>query len=184
MKEKIQEIAARVKELRELSGLGVERVAERLGLPPATIKAYESGEADIPASVLCELARELGVDTTLLLTGSEPKMNIFTVTRKGKGVKVERRSQYKYQGLAENFIHKKAEPFLVTVEPKPADEKLHSNSHPGQEFDYVLEGCLQVVIHDNELVLEPGDSVYFDSTHAHGMRALDGKPAKFLAIIF
>lgn len=184
MKEKIQEIAARVKEMRELSGAGVEQIAVRLGLPPSTLAAYEDGTVDIPASVLCELAHVLGVDTALLLTGNEPKMNIFTVTRKGKGVKVERRSQYKYQGLAENFIHKKAEPFLVTVEPKPECEELHTNTHPGQEFDYVLEGSLQVVIHDNELVLGPGDSVYFDSTHAHGMRAMDGKPAKFLAIIF
>jgi len=34
-----------------------------------------------------------------------------------------------------------------------------------------------------ELILDPGDSVYFDSSQPHGMKALNGEPARFLAII-
>ena len=34
-----------------------------------------------------------------------------------------------------------------------------------------------------ELILEAGDSIYFDSALPHGMKALDGKPVRFLAII-
>jgi hypothetical protein len=58
------------------------------------------------------------------------------VTRNGEGVEVERREQYKYQNLAGNFVHKKAEPFIVTVEPHQDKPSIYS--HPGQEFDYVL----------------------------------------------
>ena len=70
----------------------------------------------------------------LLLTGEETRMHIFTVTRKGKGISVERRKQYKYENLAEKFVHKKAEPFIVTVEPRTDGKKPSKNSHPGQEF--------------------------------------------------
>ncbi|MDQ1276724.1 MAG: hypothetical protein QG610_2302, partial [Euryarchaeota archaeon] len=81
------------------------------------------------------------------------------------------------------FIHKKAEFFIVTVEPKPEGAKPDTNAHPGQEFNYVLEGSLKVYIHNNEIVLNEGDSIYFDSNYQHAMKAMNGKPAKFLAVI-
>lgn len=183
MQEKIKEIASRVRELRELSEISVEKMAEYLQVPNEIYERYESGTEDIPASILFEIAHRLEVDMATLLTGEEPRMNIFTLTRNGKGVSVERRKQYKYQNLAEKFIHKKAEFFIVTVEPKPMGTKPDTNSHPGQEFNYVLEGSLKVYIHNNEIILNEGDSIYFDSNYQHAMEAMNGEPAKFLAVI-
>ncbi|MCO5381555.1 MAG: cupin domain-containing protein [Methanosarcina barkeri] len=183
MQEKIKEIAARVRELRELSDFTVKEMAEYMQVSDEIYEKYESGSEDIPASVLFEIAHKLRVDMATLLTGEEPRMNIFTVTRDGKGVSVERRKQYRYQNLAEKFIHKKAEFFIVSVEPKPYGTKPETNSHPGQEFNYVLEGSLKVYIHNNEITLNKGDSIYFDSTYEHAMEALEGEPAKFLAAI-
>ncbi len=183
MQDKIKEIADRVHELRELSNFTVKEMAEYLQVSDETYEKYESGTEDIPASVLFEIAHKLRIDMATLLTGEEPRMNIFTVTRDGKGVNVERRKQYHYQNLAENFIHKKAEFFIVSVEPKPYGAKPETNSHPGQEFNYVLEGSLKVYIHNNEITLNKGDSIYFDSTYEHAMEALEGEPAKFLAVI-
>jgi len=183
MKEKIKEIAARVSELREISDISLEEMAEYLNLDVDDYRDYESGEKDIPASVLYEIAHKFKVDMGLLLTGEETRMHIFTVTRKDKGVEVERRKQYKYENLAEKFIHKKAETFLVTVEPKDDGKKPSKNSHPGQEFDYILEGTLKIYIHHNEIILNEGDSIFFDSSYEHAMEALNDKPAKFLAVI-
>lgn len=183
MQEKIKEIASRIKELRELSGISQKNMASSLDIPVEDYNKYESGELDLPASILFEIANQLKVDMTVLLTGEDPRMNIFAITRKGEGVNVERRRQYKYEALAPNFIHKKAEPFLVTVEPQSGEQNT-PNSHPGQEFDYVLEGTLRVVIHDNEIILHEGDSIYFDSNYDHSMQANGNEPARFLAIIF
>lgn len=183
MEEKIKEIAARVKELRELSDIGVEDMAAFLKVPVETYEKYEEAREDIPASIMFEIAQKFKVDMSVLLTGKEPHMNVFTVTRKGEGVCVERRSDYKYQNLAANFKHKKAELFVVTVEPKPGETELHKNAHPGQEFNYLLEGELVVYIHDNEVVLKEGDCIFFDSTCEHAMRARGDKPARFLAVI-
>jgi quercetin dioxygenase-like cupin family protein len=105
------------------------------------------------------------------------------LTRKDKGASVERQKAYKYQSLAQHFIHKKAEPFLVTVEPGMEEAPVHLNSHPGQEFNYILEGTLLISIEGRELVLNEGDSLFFDSNAPHGMKALNGQVAKFLAII-
>jgi transcriptional regulator with XRE-family HTH domain len=183
MKEKMKEIAQRVSELRELSEVSLNEIADHLNIPVDTYKSYEEGKNDIPASVLYEIAQKLNVDMGLLLTGEETRMHIFTVTRKDKGVRVERRKQYKYENLAEKFIHKKAEPFIVTVKPRNEEGKPSTNSHPGQEFNYVIKGSLKIYIHDNEIVLEKGDSIFFDSSYKHAMEALNGEKAKFLAII-
>lgn len=183
MQQKIREIASRVRELRELSGLSAQQMAEKLDVPPHSYQDYENGKGDIPASILYKIAVELQVDMGLLLTGEMPRMHIFCVTRKDQGVEVERRRQYGYRNLAANFIHKKAEPFLVTVDPGPASRPPQKNAHLGQEFNFVLEGRLRILIHNHEIELEAGDSIYFDAGYEHAMQALDDRPAKFLAII-
>ncbi|ADP77216.1 transcriptional regulator [Methanothermus fervidus DSM 2088] len=181
MHEKSKEIGLRIKELRKLSNISAKEMSKFLGIPVELYKKYENGEEDIPVSLLFEVAQKLNVDMGLLLTGKETRMHIFTVTRKGKGVKVKRREDYEYESLAEKFIHKKAEPFIVTVKPGKGKPKM--NSHPGQEFDYVLKGTLKVYIHNHEIILNEGDSIFFDSSYKHAMEAVGDKEAKFLAII-
>jgi len=183
MTQEIQQIAARIRELRQLEGLSVETCAGSCGVDAGTFRGYEEGKTDIPVGVLHILAARFRVDITTLLTGEEPHLHSVALTRAGKGVSVERRSQYRYQSLAYSFAHRKAEPFLVTIDPAPEPE-ISCNIHPGQEFDYVLEGTLLVKIGGREFTLQPGDSVYYDSNQPHGMAALGGVAAKFLSIIF
>ena len=183
MAEQRQDIAARLKELREIEGKPAAELARALGVAPADYAAWEAGAADIPASALHDAARILNADLTELLTGAVPRMKVFAVTRKGGGVTVERRKDYQYRNLAANFAGRKVDVFEVTVPADAGDAGTHSNSHPGQEFDFVLEGRMRVLIHGNELTLETGDCVYFDSNQGHSMQALDGKPARFLAMI-
>ena len=115
--------------------------------------------------------------------GEEPKMSSYFLTRAGKGVSIERTKAYKYQALASGFMNRSVDPFIVTVEPKPDDEPIHYNNHAGQEFSLVLEGRMMVNIDGKELILNEGDSLYFNSKLPHGMKALDGKTVRFLAII-
>jgi len=183
MQEKVRDIATRVRELRELSDVSLSEMASQLDVSESYLASYEAGNEDISASKLYEIAKILGVDLSLLLTGEDPRMNIFTVTRSGQGVIVDRRREYKYQALAANFVNKKAEPFLVTVPVSAPDAPVAQNVHPGQEWDYMLEGTLKVVIHGNEVILNPGDCIFYDSNNAHGMVAIGDKPAKFIAII-
>ncbi len=182
MSEQLAQIAARITDLREIAGLSQETMARELNLPLETYAAYESGSEDIPVSALYQIAARFGVELTAILTGDEPRLHTYCLVRKGKGVAVHRRSEYDYQSLAFNFSHKRAEPFLVTVNPGDNGE-MHLNSHPGQEFNYVLEGSLRLTIDGHDLVLEEGDSLFFDASIGHGMQALGDRPARFLAII-
>ncbi len=184
MLEELQQIGARIRGLRDINDVSAETLATYLQVPLATLAKYESGEADIPVSVLYKLAGFFEVEFSVLLTGEEPKLHIYSVVRHGHGIAVDRRKEYSHQSLAANFVHKKAEPFLVTVEPNDSEARSTLNSHPGQEFNYVLKGSVQIVIGQYDVVLNQGDALYFDSSYPHGMKALGNAPVQFLAIIF
>lgn len=183
MNEQIQLIASRIREIREIEGISAEVMSLKLEIPIELLLAYESGSTDIPVGFLLNLAHRFNLELSSLLRGEEPKLHVYTVVRKDKGLNVERRKQYHYQSLASNFIHKKAEPFVVTVEPVSSDETTEFNSHPGQEFNYVLEGTLKVIVDGHEIILNEGDSIYFDSGYQHAMKALNNRNASFLAVI-
>jgi transcriptional regulator with XRE-family HTH domain len=182
MTESIRQIAARIRESREDCGLTAEAVAQKLGISYALYMQYESGAVDIPVSALYEMAKVFSVDLTELLTGISPRLHNFCLVRNGEGVETERYKGYKFQNLAYNFIGKKCEPLLVTIEPEE-NKKMSLVTHAGQEFNYGLTGKVRVILGDAQLELGPGDALYFDPAIPHGQVAVDGQPAQFLTVI-
>ncbi len=183
MTEQLQLIAVRIKELREISGISAESFALEVNVELDLLLGYESGKTDIPVGFLYKVAHRFKMELSALLSGDQPKLHVYSVVRKGKGLNVDRRKQYNYENLAYNFIHKSVEPFLVTVAPDSENKIPEFNSHPGQEFNFVLEGSLLVIVDGHEIHLNEGDSIYFDSSYSHAMKALNDQSAKFLAVI-
>ena len=173
MDEQIKQIAMRLQGLRDALDLTVEQVAEKIGVTPEQYVAMESGDTDLSVSTLQKISAEFGVSLDELMFGEEPHMRSYFLTRRGTGISVERTKAYKYE----------ADPFIVTVEPKPETTPIYYNTHAGQEFNMVIEGRLLLDINGKELILNPGDSLYFDSSLPHGMKALDGNNVRFLAIV-
>jgi len=183
MTDQIKQIAERIKEIREISSVSAETMAQKLGLSTDQYNLYETGNVDIPVGIIFEIAELFNIELSVMLGGNNPKLHVYSVVRKDKGLKLERRKQYKYESLAHNFIHKKAEPFMVTIDPHENEILMDFNSHPGQEFNYVFKGSMLIVIDGHEIILNEGDSVYFDSGYKHAMKALNNEQVKFLAIV-
>ena len=179
--EELREIAARLRDMREICEISEAEMAQRLGESLEDYQSYERGERDFQISFLCEAANILGIDVLDLMSGTSPTLSVCTVVKKGQGFNVDRNSAYKYKHLAFPFRNKKAEPFLVTVEPNDSIPAL--NSHPGQEFDYMVSGAMKLFIGDEEYLLEAGDSAYFDSSTPHALKAVGESAAEFLAIV-
>ena len=182
MNEQIKQIAERLRGLRDVLELTAEDIARDSDISAEEYRLAETGDYDISVSMLQKIARTYNIALDALMFGEEPKMSSYFVTRAGKGVSIERTKAYKYQSLASGFMNRTADPFIVTVEPKP-DVPIHYNSHNGQEFNLVLEGRMLISIDGKDLILNEGDSLYFNSKLPHGMKALDGKTVRFLAII-
>lgn len=180
MNKELQQIPARIRELREILEISAFDLASSIGISYETYSQYETGGLDIPISTLFEIANHLGTDLTVLLTGEAPRMDNVSLIRGGNGASVERFPGYNFSSLAFNFKNRTMEPLLVEIEPSTTPKTLVT--HSGQEFNYVLEGIVKVVLGKREYVLLPGDSIYFNPRVPHGQYALESK-AKFLTVI-
>ena len=175
MDEQLKQIGERLRGLRDVLDIPVSEMAETIGISTEKYEKIEQGELDITISNLMKIAKKYGVSTEELIFAEAPHMKSYYVTRKGQGMSIERTKAYKYQSLVGGFVNHKADVFIVTV------RTIYKNTHPGQEFNMVLEGSMELYIGGKTIILEEGDSIYFDSTKPHGMLAVGDKAVKFLA---
>ncbi len=182
----IKLIAERIRCIREDLGITVEEMAALCEMSVERYTEMEEGQVDFPFSFLNRCANRFGVDISALMTGSVlPCLRTYAVERKGKGLTVDRRPEFNYIHLASRFYNHKIDPLYVTVPytGNTDSEKIDTNTHDGQEFDYVLKGTLKYVVGDKTEVLSEGDSIMLDSSIPHGMAAMSEGGATFLAIV-
>ena len=85
---KIQEMASRIKELRELEGLTTAEMAVKTDVSEAEYIECESGKSDLNFAFIYRCALALNVNVTDIIEGYSPKLAGYTVTRAGGGQKV------------------------------------------------------------------------------------------------
>jgi quercetin dioxygenase-like cupin family protein/DNA-binding XRE family transcriptional regulator len=185
MEPKVQEVANRIRSLREDLDLSIEDMAEATGRSVDEYTAQESGEKDFSFTFLYKCANAFGVDVVELLTGEAPHLKGYELVRKGEGLSIKRRAGFEYLHQAPFFSGKLCEPFVVTAPCIPAeqDAPIHLSYHVGQELDYVISGRLRFAYEDHIEELEPGDTLYYDSGRGHGMIAVGDEPCVFLAVV-
>ncbi|MEA4965553.1 MAG: AMP-binding protein [Oscillospiraceae bacterium] len=182
---KIREMAGRIRELREITGLTVPEMAARTGVTEAEYLLCENGERDLNIAFLYRCALSFGVDVTDLIEGQSPKLRSYTLTRAGAGQKIEQAHRMTYYNLAADFQDRVALPLYVVIQhSKEAEhEDIELTTHDGQECDLVVSGHMKVQIGEHTEILHAGDSVYYDSSTPHGMIAVDGQDCCFYAIV-
>lgn len=185
MENKLAQIAERIKGMRQILELSTADMAAVCGVSVQEYEEKEAGLSDFSFTFLYKCAQCFGIDITELITGEMPKLSFYSVVRAQHGLPIKRREGFEYQHLAYLFKSRIAEPFVVTApfvgEVETQDIAL--STHEGQEFDYVLEGSLKVRLGDHVETLHPGDTVYYDSGHPHGMAATGGSNCKFMAVV-
>lgn len=185
MEPNIQEVAHRIQALREDLEITPAEMAVATGRNEEEYLLQESGDQDLSFTFLYKCAEKFGVDVIELLTGENPHLSGYSLTRKGEGLSIKRRAGFEYLHKAPHFKNKLSEPFLVTAPylEEEQDKPIHLSKHTGQELDFIISGKMKFAYEDHVEVLEPGDLVYYDSGRGHGMIALDGEPCVFLAIV-
>ncbi len=179
--DEIREIANRIRELREACDYTQEKMAEELNVPAQVYRGYEENGKDIPISVIYHMAKKFNVDFSEIVTGTSAKLNTYQVVRAGQGLPADRYPGYEFRDLAYRFSKKIMQPFVVTLDP--SDKPAELVAHEGEEFNLVLEGSIQLTFDDQTIILNKGDSVYFNPRHLHGQKCASETPATFLTMI-
>ncbi len=181
----LQEMAARIRELRRIEGLSTTDFALRTGVSEQEYIACESGMHDLSFAFIYRCAMAFGVNVTDIIEGTSPTLRGYTITRAGEGTRIEKAHGMVYYNLAAPFQNRISEPLYVECACKADAERreIELTSHEGQECDLVVKGTLKVQIGSHTEILHEGDCAYYDSSIPHGMIAVGGENCTFYAIV-
>jgi len=180
-------IGAKLKKLRLAKKLTLQTVANEISFSPALISQIENNNVSPPIATLSKLAKFFDIKLSSLFTenGEEPR---YEVIRKDERMTVPRVISrggtdhgYFYESFSFNMQNKKMEPFLITI-----SEEFHDNntySHEGESFLYVINGTFDLLLDGQQIILEEGDSIYFDTSLEHRFRSKDGSEVRILEVL-
>lgn len=182
-------IGTQVRMLREKNRYTLQDLAAKTGIEREVLTRIESHDFIPAIGTLIKLAGVLNVSVAWFFqdkTGSDK----IALTRRDERVRIMRRPHhtegevdYIYESLEIRKVQKHMEPFMVEFPVRDTGETVFT-CHEGEEFLYVLEGTLEFRSADRVEILNPGDSIYFESDVGHGFRCLGGAPAKAIAVLW
>lgn len=178
------DIGQRLKTLRTERGLSLARLAEMSGISDATLSRVETGKSLTSAHNLYTLSKALDVDITAFFDeGAHPlRSGIRSVSRRGADQPIPT-EHFMTQVFAGDLAHKRMHPSLNTVTKQSLEEVGGLSAHAGEEFLYVVSGSLVLhSAHYAPLLLETGDTIYFDGSMPHAYLAQGDTPAEILVI--
>jgi transcriptional regulator with XRE-family HTH domain len=180
-------VGERVRMVRKEKGLSLTDVSQRTGLDTDYLKQVETQTIAPPLGALIKIAKALDMQLGRFISTGAVKPS--TIVRKDERRIISRFTSergdqygYTYESLAADKKDREMEPFIVTLTPSGAKEEL--SAHVGQEFIYVLQGELEVILHDQKDILYPGDSIYYDSKVPHLVRCHGDRETVILAVLY
>jgi acetyl-CoA synthetase len=184
-KQKLMEMASRIREMREIVGYTLDDMAGLIGVSLSEYEGVEKGEIDPTFNFLHQCAIAFGVDINALLEGHSAHLSGYEVTRAGQGPLTARESLMEIRNQAAMFRNRLGTPYWVTYkyDEKAANAPISTTTHSGQEFDIVLKGSMKIRVGEHTEILNEGDSIFYKSSTPHGMVAWGGKDVTFLAMV-
>jgi transcriptional regulator with XRE-family HTH domain len=174
-------VGQRLRELRAEQGLSIRALAERSGLNVNTLSLIENSKTSPSVSTLQQIAAALEVPITAFFESNVPKNSIAHIVARHRP-----RLAFAHgllEDLGAGLTNRAVEPFVVTLEP-------HASSgdtpivHTGFEFVFCLQGRMTYRIEDRAYVLEPGDSLLFESYLPHRWQNDEAQPVKALLVLY
>lgn len=184
MDEKV--ISQNIRRIRLERQLSVEQLAKMSGLTKGYMSKIENSPKAPPFSTLIKIAAALNTDVSIFVsadavTAHDTPLCVVRTNERKEGISRDGTLYgYQYEALAFKKIGKNMEPYIIT----PAFDEKKVFSHDGEEFMFVLEGTHEFVYDNKKYILEPGDSIYFDSSIPHTGRSIGEKPAKVLVVSY
>jgi quercetin dioxygenase-like cupin family protein len=186
----------RIVELCKTYSVSNETLAERSGLNLELIKRITENGHIPDLAPLLKISRALGVRLGTLLDDNEilgpvitrsgaanetPRFITGLPSNTGGAGGGEGRGGLTFKALAADKGGRHMEPFIVDI---AVDAEQKKSTHEGEEFIYVLNGCLSLEYGADTHTLHAGDSVFYDSIVPHRLLSADRQPVRILAVIY
>ena len=176
-------LAERLKALRESRGWSLAETARRADVSVSMLWKVENGQTELTYSKLAKLAAGLGAPVGELFANAAPsvrKGGRRVVDRRGGGPVIDVQDNL-HHFLAADLARKHYFPCIVEVRATGAGED--GDVHGGEEFALVIEGRVIFFCDGYEpVLLEAGDSVYFDASQRHRYIRAGDEPSRMLCV--
>jgi transcriptional regulator with XRE-family HTH domain len=164
------DIGGKIRTLRLKKKMGLVELGKHTGLSPALLSKIERGRLFPTLPTLLRIALVFGVGLEFFFAGAREKP-LVAVVRQRERVRLPERPQardsaFHFESLDYPAVERRFNAYYAEFLPVGADKR-RPHDHGGAEFIYVLKGNLSVQIGNDEHVLGPGDSIYFDSSIPH-----------------
>lgn len=173
-------IGSNLKQLRVESGLSQKGLAEAAQLSPTLISRIENGLVRPSIATLELIAQSLKVDIGYFFRDEEKRQ--FVISYRGGRKNVPSQRGYDVETLVEDMDNHFMDPVIVSLKGKDEEDTVELAMHEGQEFMYVLEGKVEVILGSKRFVLKQGDAAYWNGNVPHKGISLSRKPAKTLNV--
>ena len=164
-------VAPRLRRVREERGVTLTEVAARTGISKSTLSRLENGQRKPSLELLLPLAQTYGVPLDDLVGAPEvgdPRIRLKPRRVHGRTVVPLTR----HPGAVQAW-----KILIPAHQTKP-----QPRTHDGYEWLYVLTGRMRLVLGPQDLVLEPGEAVDFDTQLPHWFGSTGDGPAEVLSI--
>ena len=172
---KTQSLGERIRKMRESRNLDLNQLAHRVGFDPKYLTEIEEGKISPPVGTLIQISRALAIDSASLLSDEKKEERRQSHRKRTKA--------YSYQSLTPDAEDKHLWAYLVTLDPKKEHEMV-AYQHEGEEFVYVLDGRVQILVGDEAHDLRKGASLHFNSGTKHNLKNLSTKQSKLIVVVF
>lgn len=157
-------LGKKIKDKRTLLSLTQEELANRCDLTKGYISQLENNKVSPSIETLEMILEVLGIPLSDFFKDDEPEQIIFDddskITKQFDG--------YQQTWLVETAQIHKMEPIMVNLEP--GSETFHDFPHEGEEFGYVLDGEVSIILDEKEYLCKKNESFYFASSKTHYLK--------------
>jgi transcriptional regulator with XRE-family HTH domain len=155
---------ARFRRLRQRKGLSLAEVAGATGVSVGFLSALERGQMRASIATLRRIARYYGTNILSFFEAASGNSRLVRPSER-KVLETEKGVRMELLALGNTAM----EPHLFRV--KPGASSGESYTHEGEEFLHVLRGTFEIWLNSDEHYhLQPGDSLYFQSSTPHRWR--------------
>lgn len=182
------QIGSKIRRMRQDRRMTLQDLAEATGLSKPLLSQIENEQVIPPLATLLRIAKAFKVGLQTFFQEEESTEKCI-LTRAGESRKMPKRRSgesappYTYHSLACGKKYRNLEPFLVEFDNRQWNDDL-TVSHEGEEFLFLLEGEIEFHYGEQIMVLNAGDSVYYDSTEMHGFVARGKETPRAVAVIY
>ena len=170
---------AKVCKLREAQNWSVEDLAEATGQTPEFIDQVEGDEFSPSVGFLLMLAKALDVNPGTFLSKAEKD----TIQHQRSKAFIKRTQNYSYQALTPHAESDHLRAFMITIESRQIHKPVEYK-HEGEEFIYVMDGELEVMLGGKPHHLKTDESIHFNSDIPHKLKSLSNEDTRCLVILY